>query len=94
MPGTQARKVERLEARVTQEQKHLFERAAALSGTTLTDFVVAKAYQAAAEVVRDAKELRLRDRDSAAFVDVLLNPPPPNAAARAAARRYNARAAR
>jgi uncharacterized protein (DUF1778 family) len=36
-----SRKEQRLEARVTPEQKRLIERAATLRGTTVTEFVVA-----------------------------------------------------
>ena len=38
---------ERLEARVTLEQKELFKEAATLQGVTLTDFVVSSVHQAA-----------------------------------------------
>ena len=43
------RKQERLEARVTPDQKRLIERAAELRGTTVTEFVVVSAQQAAAK---------------------------------------------
>src|SRR6266567_1908547 len=37
-------RAERLEARISRDQKALFQRAAALQGRTLTDFVVASAH--------------------------------------------------
>lgn len=43
---------ERLEARISPEQKALLERAAALEGRSLTDFVVASAQAAAHETIR------------------------------------------
>lgn len=94
MPGTQTKKAERLEARVTPKQKRILERAAELTGSTLTSFVVVSAQQAAAEVIRDFEELRLRGKAREVFVNALLNPPPPNAAAKAAARRYRERTRR
>ena len=85
------RKQERLEARVTRQQKRLIERAAYLRGTSVTDFVVASAQQAATATIRDSETLSLRDEAREAFVNALLNPPAPNPAARAAARRYKDR---
>jgi len=85
------RKQERLEARVTRQQKRLIERAAYLRGTSVTDFVVASAQQAATATIKDSEMLSLRDEAREAFVNALLNPPAPNPAARAAARRYKER---
>lgn len=84
MPVKQAR----LEARVTREQKRLIERAARLRGTSVTDFVLSSAQQAATATIKDFEMLSLRDEAREVFVNALLNPPPPNPAAQAAARRY------
>jgi uncharacterized protein (DUF1778 family) len=81
---------ERLEARITAEQKALFERAASLSERTLTDFVVSSVQAAAEEVIRRHDTIVLSPRDSVRFVEALLNPPQPNDALRAAARRHRA----
>ncbi len=81
-------KQERLEARVTLEQKELLQRAATLEGTTLTDFVVRSAERAAERSIRDHAVLVLTARESQTFVEALLNPPAPNAALRAAAAHY------
>jgi uncharacterized protein (DUF1778 family) len=83
-----SRKNERLEARVTPDQKRLIERAAELRGSTVTDFVVASAQQAAADTIRDFETLVLRDQARDVFINAILNPSPPNDAARAAAQRY------
>src|SRR5437879_11611342 len=48
-----ARKLERLEARVTREQKRIIERAAELRGTSVTEFVVVSAQQAASKTIKD-----------------------------------------
>jgi len=83
-----SRKDERLEARVTPDQKRLIERAAELRGSTVTDFVVVSAQQAAADTIRDFETLVLRDQARDVFINAILNPPLPNDAARAAAQRY------
>jgi uncharacterized protein (DUF1778 family) len=87
-------KQERLEARVTRQQKRLIERAAYLRGTSVTDFVVASAQQAAAATIKDSELLSLRDEAREVFVNALLNSPAPNRASRAAARRYKERVRR
>lgn len=86
--GSRTRKGQRLEARITPDQKRLIERAAELRGTTVTEFVVASAQQAAADTIKDFEVLTLRDQARKVFVHAILNPPPPSEAARAAARRY------
>ena len=88
MPATQAKKIERLEARATSQQKQIIERAANLRGTSTTDFVLMAAQQAAMETIRDFESLKLRGEASKVFVDALLNPPAPNAALRTAAARH------
>jgi uncharacterized protein (DUF1778 family) len=80
--------VQRLEARVTPEQKRLIERAATLRGTTVTEFVIASAQEAATNIIKDSEVLRLRDQAREVFVNAVLNPPAPNDAASAAAQRY------
>ena len=81
-------KNQRLEARVTPDQKQLIERAAELRGTTVTEFVVVSAQRAATETIQEFQTLRLNDRASEVFVNAILNPRAPNRRARAAARRY------
>ena len=89
-----SRKLERLEARVTREQKRIIERAAELRGTSVTEFVVVSAQQAATKTIKDFETLSLRGEAREVFVNALLNPPGPNAAAKAAARRYKPRLGR
>ena len=52
-------KRERLEARITPVQKRLIERAARLRGTSVTDFVVLSAQEAASETIKDFEMLTL-----------------------------------
>ncbi|MBZ5555053.1 MAG: DUF1778 domain-containing protein [Acidobacteriia bacterium] len=81
-------KKERLDARVTAEQKRLIERAAALRGTSITNFVVASAQEAATSTIKDFDVLYLRDQARNVFIRAILNPPAPTDAALAAAERY------
>ena len=82
-------KSERLEARVTPEQKALFQRAADLAGRSLTDFIVSSLQAAAEEAVRTHQVIRLTAEESAAFAAALLDSPPPNARLRAALDRHH-----
>ncbi|MCA1393232.1 DUF1778 domain-containing protein [Bradyrhizobium sp. IC3123] len=79
---------ERLEARVTAEQKNLIERAAALQGRTVTDFVLTSVQDAARRAIEEHNQLVLSVHDSEAFVEALLNPRPVNDRLRDTVRRY------
>ncbi len=81
----------RLEARITPEQKKFFLKAAALTGRSLTDFVVASVQENATRAVREHETMILSVRDREAFVSALLNPPVPGARLRKAAQRYKER---
>ena len=81
-------KRDRLEARVSLDQKRLFQRAAALRGQTLSDYVVSTVQRDAEETVREHEILTLSARDSHIFVETLLNPAGPNDALRAAFEDY------
>ena len=79
---------ERLEARITTEQKKLVEHAAALEGRTVTDFVLTSIQDAARRAIEAHTRLDLSLRDRRAFVEALLNPPPVNARLRETIRLY------
>jgi uncharacterized protein (DUF1778 family) len=83
-----AMRSERLEARITPEQKALIQRAAELQGRSLTDFVVASAQEAAMRAIEDMHLVRLGAADSIAFAEALLKPRVPAPKLRAAVRRY------
>ena len=87
-------KQDRLEARVTPDQKKLIARAAALRGSSVTEFIVASAQQAAADTIKEFELLTLHDKARDIFVNAILRPPAPNAAARKAAQRYKQRMGR
>ena len=81
-------RAQRLETRVTAEQKMLIEHAAALQGRTVTDFVLTSVQDAARRAIEEHQQLELSVRDSQAFVDALLNPKPVNDRLRDTVRRY------
>jgi uncharacterized protein (DUF1778 family) len=78
----------RLESRVDSEQKALFERAAALQGCSLSNFLITSAREAALKTIRDYEVIKLKDSDRDVFIAALLNPPKPTKKMRQAALRY------
>ncbi len=75
-----AEKTERLEARVNHQQKALLQRAADLSGRSLTDFILSASQKAANKVLREYEVITLTAKQSEQFVHALMNPPTPNLA--------------
>lgn len=82
----------RLEARVSVAQKTLLQQAAALSGRSLSEFVVASAQDAARRVIAEHDSIRISRAEQLAFVQSLLHPPAPNARLKRAAKAYRQRA--
>ncbi len=78
----------RLEVRVSAAQKSLLQHAAALSGRTLSEFVVTSAQDAARQVIAEHESIRLSLEEQLAFVRALLQPPEPNARLKRAAKAY------
>ncbi|MBN8911045.1 MAG: DUF1778 domain-containing protein [Rhizobiales bacterium] len=87
-------KAARLEARITEDQKALLERAAMIAGRSLSDFVVSSAQEAAARTIRDHEMMSLSSRDSKTFVAAVLDAAEPGARLRKAAHRYKKATAR
>jgi uncharacterized protein (DUF1778 family) len=80
-------KRERLNARITPAAKALLERAASLEGRSVTDFVVAKAMEAAVRSIADHDRIMLTEQERDRFFAALLAPPTPSERARKAAKR-------
>ncbi len=78
----------RLEARVSPIQKNLFQRAADLSGRTLSEFVIASAQDAAERLIQDQGLIRLTPAEQTAFVKGLLEDTEPGPRLRQAALTY------
>lgn len=83
-----ASKAYRFDARLTEHQRALIHRAAALEGRSVTDFVLHSAEAAAQQTIRERALLVLGVRDTEIFVNAILHPPEPNRALRAAVKSY------
>ncbi len=79
---------QRLDARVTREEKKAIEEAANLRGVSASDFLRMAAKEAALSTIREHDTLTLTQNSRRVFVEALLNPPAPNQKAIAAARRF------
>jgi len=87
----QFKKIERVEARLNPEQKRRIEYAASLKGTSISDFMVSSADDAAVRAIEQHEVWTLKGRDREAFVKALLHPPAPSPRMKAAVRRYRTR---
>ena len=85
-----ARKTERVEARVAPDKKAILERASALEGRTLSEFLISSAMKIARKTINAHERMALDVQDSEVFINALMNPPEPTPAARRAAERYKA----
>ncbi|MHB1134611.1 MAG: type II toxin-antitoxin system TacA family antitoxin [Chloroflexota bacterium] len=81
-----ASRQERFAARLTRTQKETLQRAADISGRSLTEFVLYAAQAAAEDTIRTYQLLDLTARESEAFLAALDNPPPLNPKLRRAMR--------
>ncbi len=61
----------RIDFRPKPDQKKLFERAAALEGQTLTEFLIRSAEERARRVIQEHETLELRGQASARFIGLL-----------------------
>ena len=68
-------KSERLAARLTPRQKQLLQRAADLTGRSLTDFIVGSALDKAEATIQSYEIIELSERDARLLFDALNNPP-------------------
>lgn len=83
-PGTR----ERIDIRLRHDQKSAIERAAAIRGLTLTDFIVQNSVADAHRTIREHETWTLDRADAESFFNALLNPPQPNNQLVKAAQRY------
>lgn len=70
----------RINLRTSPEAKALIERAAAITGSTVSSFMLQNAYEAARRLVAEQEVITLSDRDRDAFLAALENPPEPTQA--------------
>jgi uncharacterized protein (DUF1778 family) len=78
----------RLEVRVPSDQKDFFQRAAALAGQTLSEFVIDSTQKAAAKVVQEQELIRLSRAEQIVFVSALLSSSEPGGRLRHAGESY------
>ena len=71
-------KMDRIDLRITRKQKELLARAAALSGVSMSSFLVNNALDQAKRIVVKSETITLSDRDRDLFYSILKNPPKPN----------------
>lgn len=72
-------KNERITARISEDVKQLLTKAAELSGATLNQFLVQAALEKAQRMIEQENIIRLSQRNSEWFFNLLDNPPKPNA---------------
>lgn len=80
-------KKERIDLRLTNDDKSLIEDAAALSNLTISQFMLASASRRAEEVIEEHRRMKLNETSWNLVMDAISNPPAPNAKLRNAARR-------
>lgn len=85
MPRVAVKDNSRMSLRIRPNDKALLLRAVSYTHTDLTDFVLKNALQAAKDVIAQAEQVSLSERDSLRVLDALENPPSPNSKLLAAA---------
>lgn len=69
---------DRVTARIPHANRLIIERAAAVYGATLNQFIVQSALDRAGEILEREETLRLSERDALIFLHALENPPQPS----------------
>lgn len=82
------KKQERIHLRLSTVAKKKIERAAAISGSTVTDFVIATVSKVADQVIEEQERLLLSDRDRDAFLAALASPAEPSEKLKSAFQSY------
>lgn len=82
MPKTATARSERIDLRTNPEIKSVIERAAQLSNTSLSSYLLNSALQKAKEDLQDTETILLHEADRNTFFSALMAPPSPNAALR------------
>lgn len=82
---------ERIDVRLRPEQKAEIERAAAIKGLTLTDFIVQNALENAKQTIREHECWTLERPDAEVFAEALMAPATVGSKLAAATKRYQER---
>lgn len=80
-------KKQRIDLRLTDEDKKMIEEAAAMTNQTITQFLVNSASERAAEVIEQHRRLVLSEESWNRVMDAIENPPAPNDKLKRAAKR-------
>jgi uncharacterized protein (DUF1778 family) len=84
-----AQKSRRFVARVTEADRQLFQRAAAIEGRSMTKFIITHVRKVALQVIQQSNQIQLDAEESRRFVEALLAPSrKPNASLEKAIARY------
>ena len=75
---TRTEKIDRVDLRITKDQKEVLARAAGLSGLSLSSFMLTTALDEARKIVSKSDSVILADRDRDLFFSLLKNPPKPS----------------
>ncbi|WP_086871465.1 DUF1778 domain-containing protein [Kosakonia pseudosacchari] len=84
-------KKQRIDLRLTDEDKKMIEEAAAMTNQTITQFLVSSASERAAEVIEQHRRLVLSEASWNRVMDAIENPPAPNDKLKRAAKRLQNR---
>lgn len=88
--STTVKEQARFDARVSKEQKQLFEKAAYLGGfRSLTDFVVSTVHEEARKIIREREQIISSERDSQIFFDAITTTEKPSENLKKAVEDYN-----
>ncbi|HCT3361051.1 TPA: DUF1778 domain-containing protein [Enterobacter cloacae] len=82
-----ALKKQRIDLRLTEDDKSLIEEAAAMTNQSISQFMVSTASERAAEVIEQHRRLILNEASWNQVMDAISNPPIPNERLKRAARR-------
>lgn len=82
-----ALKKQRIDLRLSNDDKSMIEEAAAMTNQTITQFMVSSASERAAEVIEQHRRLVLSEESWNLVMDALSQPPEPNEKLQRAARR-------
>ena len=69
---------DRITARVPHSARTIIERAAAIYGATINQFIVQAAVERANEVLHSMEMVKLSSQDAQVFIEALTKPPAPN----------------
>jgi uncharacterized protein (DUF1778 family) len=86
--ATKKLKDNRLNLRISPEEKELLEKAASIKGLSLNSYIISNCLEAARRDIETYHECVLSDKDRDLFLSLIENPPEPNQALKLAMARF------